>query len=114
MASIRERTWRDGTKQFEVRWRQDGKSASESFTTQKAAFRFRGRVDAEGQRWPPGWVPGQGMVTPKEVSPTLAEWFARSVASRSTANARTRYDYQRDFNRNVTEWLSKKPMGEIT
>jgi len=116
MAFIRKRT--DGqVPKWQVRWRQGETMASETFLTEAKALKFRGAVDAAGQRYPENYVPGYGYVMPEvEVSqgPTMAEWFERSVRSRSRASARTRADYVRDFRLHVPSWLAEMPIEKIT
>jgi integrase len=116
MANIRKRE--DGkTLRWQVRWREGGMVRSETFPTEARAVKFRGHVDAAGQHYPENWVPGFGFVAPAagEVQgPSLAEWFVRSIASRSGANPRTRDDYERDFSRNVPSWLAEMSIGSIT
>lgn len=114
MASIRRRDVGRDVK-WQVRWREAGAAQYETFATETEAIRFRGQVDAADQRWPENWMPGAGpMMAPLGDDPTLAEWFVRSVASRSKANPRTRADYSRDFNRHVPPWLASLPIGAIT
>lgn len=77
-------------------------------------MRFRGLVDAAGQRTPEGWIPGRGFVTHIASRPTLAEWFERSLAARHRANEKTKADYRRDFVRHVPAWLQARPVDKIT
>src|SRR5450631_4136168 len=113
MASLRKTAIKAGAPRWQVRWRQDGRSVSETFPTESGAIKFRGLVDAAGQRYPQGWVPGRGFA-PALARPTLAQWFDRAIASRSGANPRTRQDYGRDFRRNVPGWLADMAIGDIT
>lgn len=122
MASMRERNGR-----WQVRWRQDGRSRAETFPDRSQARRFRGLVMAAGERYPAGWVPGHGFVAdlpspgaPGGLSvgssagaPTLAAWFDRAVAARTTANARSKADMRRDFQRYVPSWLAVIPVDRI-
>ena len=116
MASLRPPTaTKAGAVRWQVRWRQDGKSVSETFPTKAGAIKFRGLVDAAGQRYPQGWVPGRGFAPQSALArPTLAQWFDRAIASRSGANPRTRQDYGRDFRRNVPSWLADMAIEDIT
>jgi len=116
MASLRPPTaTKTGAVRWQVRWRQDGKSVSETFPTKAGAIKFRGLVDAAGQRYPQGWVPGRGFVNaPAQGGPTLAQWFGRAIDSRPGANNRTRSDYRRDFAGHVPAWLADKPIEAIT
>jgi hypothetical protein len=95
MASIRVRNGR-----YQVRWRQDGRPLAETFPDRAQARRFLGLVIAAGERHPDGWVPGHGYPqgAPAGVGgPTLAAWFERAVAARTTANERSKHDMRRDF-----------------
>jgi hypothetical protein len=111
MASIRVR---DGRHQ--VRWRQDGHAVAETFADRAQARRFLGLVIAAGERHPDGWVPGRGFAhpTPREAGPTLAGWFERAVAARTTANERSKHDMRRDFRLHVPAWLADRPIAAIT
>ena len=112
MASIRVRNGR-----FQVRWRQDGHALAETFAERAQARRFLGLVIAAGERHPDGWVPGRGY--PQTTSggadgPTLAGWFERAVAARTTANERSKHDMRRDFRLHVPAWLADRPIASIT
>ena len=67
MASLEQRLRGDGGTTARVVWRQDGQRATEKFAVGRnpvlAAKRFQTLVEAAGNRWPEGWVPGQGFVT---------------------------------------------------
>jgi integrase len=115
MASLRKRATRAGSVRWQVRWRQGEAEVSESFPTEAGAIKFRGLVDAAGQRYPEGWAPGRGFIqVESEGGPTLAQWFQRAVDSRPGANNRTRSDYRRDFVTHVPEWLACKPIETIS
>ena len=113
MASLRKSATKAGAPRWQVRWRQDGRSVSETFPTESGAIKFRGLVDAAGQRYPQGWVPGRGFSAPQG-GPTLVQWFGRAIDSRPGANNRTRSDYRRDFAGHVPAWLADKPIEAIT
>lgn len=116
MASMRERKTSSGT-QYQVRWRDadTGKEPSESFTKYRDAVKFRGMVDAAGQRWPEGWVPKRGFVTaPTDAGPTLKVWFHRAIEARPTATEPTREHYRKLYDCYVPAWLGDKRLGEIT
>lgn len=122
MASMRERNGR-----WQVRWRQDGRSRAETFPDRSQARRFQGLVMAAGERYPAGWVPGHGFVADlpspgapgglfvgsSAGAPTLAAGFDRAVAARTTANARSKADMRRDFQRCVPSWLAVIPVDRI-
>ena len=63
----RERPRGDGGITARVIWRQDGQWTAEKFAVGRnpllAAKRFKTLVEEAGNRWPEGWVPGQGFVT---------------------------------------------------
>ena len=99
---------------WQVRWSQDGKEVSETFTSDARAEKFRGLVEANGQRYPDGWVPRGGLPTGpggEPTGPTLAEWCERSIASRSRANAQTRHQYRGYPPDHVLPWLAEKAIG---
>ena len=67
MASVEQRPRADGGITARVVWRQDGQRMAEKFAVGRnpllAAKRFKTLVEEAGNRWPEGWVPGQGFVT---------------------------------------------------
>src|SRR5664279_1386916 len=75
MASLEQRLRGDGGTTARVVWRQDGQRATEKFAVGRnpvlAAKRFQTLVEAAGNRWPEGWVPGRGFVT--EVTPDASD-----------------------------------------
>jgi integrase len=109
MASIEQRAngWR-------VVWRQDHIKQAERFPTKTAAEKFAKIVEAHGNRWPHGWVKGHGFTVAPSTAPTFAEWAARAIASRATANPRTRHDYERDINRHLLPAFGTEPVDRIT
>lgn len=117
MANMRKRDG-NASPTWQVRWRQNGKGFSETFSSEAGAVKFRGMVDAAGQHYPEDWIPEVGIVKravePPLAGPPLLEWFGRSVGSRPRANPRTRADYSRDFRLHVPPWLAQKPIETIT
>lgn len=122
MASIRQRNER-----WQVRWRQGGAARAETFADRGQARRFQGLVQAAGERYPAGWVPGHGFDTDRRApgpheprtgcasaAPTLAEWFERAVAARTSANERSKHDMRRDFATHVPAWLAERSIRAIT
>src|SRR5665648_1294656 len=67
MASLEQRPRGDGGITARVIWRQDGQRTAEKFAVGRnpllAAKRFKTLVEEAGNRWPEGWVPGQGFAT---------------------------------------------------
>ena len=67
MASVEQRPRGDGGITARVIWRQDGQRMAEKFAVGRnpllAAKRVKTLVEEAGNRWPEGWVPGQGFVT---------------------------------------------------
>ena len=73
MASVEQRPRGDGGITARVIWRQVGQWTAEKFAVGRnpllAAKRFKTVVEQAGNRWPEGWVPGQGFVaveTPRD------------------------------------------------
>lgn len=102
MATIRERPRKGGGTTYTVLWRdgggRDGKQESERFGSRKEADAFRGMVDLQGQKWPPGWVRGKGWVQAepgKGKDMPLGEWALRYVDRLNGIESRTRADYRR-------------------
>lgn len=60
MAQWIPRTRADGSVVVQIRWNQDGRGHSETFTRVRLAAEFRAAVEAAGNRWPDGWIRGEG------------------------------------------------------
>jgi integrase len=87
------------------------------FQMEVQAVKFRGMVDAAGQRYPAGWVPGFGFgAAPVEQATALnlREWYPRAIAARPRASADLKKRYLRQFDIYVPDWLADKPLTEIT
>ncbi|WP_228447164.1 hypothetical protein [Streptomyces paludis] len=88
MAYIKKRDKRDGTASFTVMWRAGGargrKQESEVFDDSGAAERFRDLVNGHGQRWPPGWVRGEGFIADLRRPESMFEPFALAYVDRLT------------------------------
>lgn len=109
MASIEQRAT-----DFRVVWRQAGVKQYERFATEQQAATFAALVKAHGDRWPHGWVKGHGFTDAPSTALTFSAWAARSVASRATANERTRHDYLRDLERHILPTFGDIPLDRIT
>jgi len=115
MAHIVRRVNPSGDVAYRVRWRQDGSYESETFAKEGDAKKFRGLVDAAGQRYPEGWVKGRGIAgLVKSTAPTLQEWAERAIASRSRANERTRAAYLKMVTTHVPAEMLRTRIDEIT
>lgn len=64
MAQWVPRTRVDGSIVVQIRWNQDGRGQSETFSNTRLAAEFRSAVEAAGGRWPDGWVRGEGWAPP--------------------------------------------------
>jgi integrase len=114
MSYLSKRPTGTGQISWRVRWREDGRLQSETFTSKPDAVVFRGMVDAAGQRWPARWIPGQGFIdTPTDV-PTLREWAQRAIDSRPRANERTRAAYRSQIAQHVPDDLLDTPLDQVT
>lgn len=111
MASIRTRARKDGTATYEVRWKQGGRAGSweyEKFGDPGQASAFKGLVDAHGQQWPVGWVPGKGYVDEEDEEPAhpddvpWLDWCRRYVDRLTGIDERTRTDYRREIDRHLS------------
>jgi integrase len=110
MASVR----KTDQGRWQVRWREGRKQRSETFDERSDALKFRGLVDAAGQRAPDGWVAGQGFAPRPPTGLTLAQWHERAVSARTRASESSRAAYRRDFRIHVPQWLSERPLDAIT
>jgi integrase len=99
MASIVERTKKDGSATYQVKWRQDGEWQTEKFGERPAADQFKALVEAHGGQWPHGWVRGMGFVEPDEQpgDMPLMKWATRYVDRLTGIDDRTREDYHREI-----------------
>lgn len=112
MAFIRRRGDR-----YQVCWKldggRDGRQVSETFPSRAGAVKFKGLVDAAGQRYPDGWIPRYGFIA-TSTAPPLSEWFERALAANVRANEATKDDYRALFARHVPAWLAGRPIDAIT
>lgn len=105
MASIVERPQKSGAVTFQVKWRQDGQWENEKFggedvdTARAQAEQFKKLVEAHGNQWPHGWVPGQGFVETPAIpgDVPLVDYASRYVQRLNGVDERTKDDYQRDI-----------------
>ena len=82
MATLTERKSKAGTVSYKVKWTQGGRSGSyesETFTNKRRALRFQTEVEANGNRWPDGWVRGYGYGSPPEAA-TSTDFEAYGLA----------------------------------
>ena len=99
MASVVTRTHKSGERTFKVQWLLGGRRGapwqSETFQDRRAALKFQSLVDANGQRWPEGWVKGVGFATVEDdVEEHRLEEFAAAYVRRLTStgpDTQTRY-----------------------
>lgn len=118
MASIEARPNTDGSTTHRVIWRQKGLPGkqTERFSSAKSAERFKLLVEGSGNRWPTGWVKGEGFADgqhPVNGRLTFRVWAEQAVSLRSKANARTKADYRRDLERHVYPHLGDLPIDDI-
>lgn len=99
MASIVERPKKDGTCTFQVKWRQDGEWQTENFGDRDPADQFKGLVEAHGNKWPHGWVRGEGFVEQPKIpgDMSLVKYATRYVDRLTGIDDRTREDYHREI-----------------
>lgn len=99
MASIVERPKKDGTCTFQVKWREAGEWQTENFGERPAADQFKGLVEAHGNKWPHGWIRGEGFVEQPKVpgDMPLVKYATRYVDRLTGIDDRTREDYHREI-----------------
>ena len=114
MASVVTRRHKSGDITYKVQFRLGGRRGaawqSETFVDHRAALKFVALVDANGQRWPEGWVKGVGFATiEEEVEPApehpLLE-FGTAYVRRLTnpgPDTQSRYVQQLTY---LDEWLT--------
>ncbi|MFI9005122.1 tyrosine-type recombinase/integrase [Streptomyces sp. NPDC053541] len=106
MASVHPRENRNGEiTSYQVKWRQPGPDGKPTWQTEKfdgddegldAADLFKQAVDEAGQRWPPGWVKGQGYIDPAAEEPDDARYRFEVYALESVRNRTGVEEYYRD------------------
>jgi integrase len=111
VASIEKRE-RGGGTSWRVKWREDGQPRSETFHRKTDAVEFRGLVDAAGQRYPEGWIPGQGNQASTS-GLTVREWAQRAVAARTGITAGTRDKYAAMLERHVYPVMGSWPLDAV-
>jgi integrase len=73
MASWTSRKRADGGTSVQIRWRQEGRWQSETFTSVRLASEFRTAVETAGHAWPEDWEKGNGWQTPQAPVEALTE-----------------------------------------
>jgi len=76
MAQWVNRTRADGGVSVQIKWRQDGRWQSETFTDIRLASEFRSAVESAGHRWPTGWVRHEGWTIEETPTTPLVVTFA--------------------------------------
>ncbi|HKR50500.1 MAG TPA: site-specific integrase [Pseudonocardiaceae bacterium] len=93
------RPQKNGAITFQVKWRQDGDWQNERFGDEDTADQFKKLVEAHGNKWPHGWVKGQGFVETPPVPGDipLVDYATRYVDRLTGIDERTRDDYHREI-----------------
>lgn len=115
MAGIARRPKKDGIT-YQIKWREAGDWQTENFGDEGLALQFKGIVEAHGNRWPPGWVRGQGFVE-EPAAPgdmPLTRWAERYVDRLTGIDERTREDYHRDVRLHLTAVQHTTAQGATT
>lgn len=115
MASIVSRPQKSGKTTYQVKWRQDGDWQTERFADDDSAKQFRKLVEAHDNKWPPGWVRGQGFVeeptAPGDVP--LVDYATRYVHRLNGVDDRTKDDYYREIRIHLSLIRHTQPGGQI-
>ncbi|MFG3259034.1 tyrosine-type recombinase/integrase [Streptomyces sp. NPDC048172] len=120
MAYVEERKRADGSVSYVVRWRaggaRTGKKESEVFTEEPSASQFRDLVNAHGQRWPFGWVRGEGFRTetareiPQEES--FGAFAEHYIGLLTGIQDDTRGKYRRQIEQKMLPWFQHLSVRE--
>ena len=113
MAGYDERTLSTGEISYRIRWRQNGRTQTETFSTAPAAQRFKLDVEDAGNRWPGGWVKGTGYV--QHLEPDLSLHFTEAMERFITQLTGIQSDTRRRYRNQVrilTEWECCRPGGK--
>lgn len=116
MAGIEQRSNKTTDPSWRVYWRENGQRQTELFTAAEHADRFKKLVEGSGNRWPVGWVKGQGFAS--EAGDTgdqllFRDWSKTAVGLRTKANDRTKADYLRDLELHAWPLLGGLPVDGI-
>ena len=109
MASIVNRRRKDGTIGYKVQWRLGGSRTgpwqSETFDDRRAAAKFQAQVEANGHRWPEGWVKGVGFATrvPTADEVPLVEFGTAHIRRLTKAGPHTQTTYLKQLSRIGTQ-----------
>lgn len=115
MAWCEKRT-QSGRVTWRVVWRQDGERQQQTFTDKAEADEFLAGVQANGNRWPRGWIKGRGWAENVHESdaPTFREYAERTIGARSKADERTKSDYRAMLRRHVYPVIGDIPIDRVT
>jgi integrase len=114
MASIVNRKRKDGTIGYKVQWRLGGSRTgpwqSETFDDKRAAARFQVQVEANGHRWPEGWVKGVGFAERVAVADEvpLVDFGTAHIRRLTKAGPHTQTTYLKQLNRIVSQLADLK------
>jgi integrase len=103
MAHIKQRPRKNGIT-YTVRWIDAtlGKEQTENFAEETEADVFLALVTTAGQRWPAGWIRGEGFAPPPPTEADdvpLMDWILRYIERLNGIEERTRHDYTRSAER---------------
>lgn len=117
MASIVARKRKDGTTGFKVQWRLGGNRGapwqSETFDDRRPAAKFQAQVEANGHRWPEGWVKGVGFADQARFADEipLLEFGTAHIRRLTKAGPHTQTTYLKQLNRIVGQLAEIKRVG---
>jgi integrase len=117
MASIVARKRKDGTTGYKVQWRLGGNRGapwqSETFDDRRAAAKFQAQVEANGHRWPEGWVKGVGFADRVQVTGdiSLVDFGTAHIRRLTKAGPHTQTTYLKQLNRIVGQLADIKRMA---
>jgi hypothetical protein len=120
VASIEKRTGTGGRPALRVVWREDGRKQSETFGPRRdlQAKAFLRDVEANGDRWPPGWLKGVGYPRPDELlgGYTVRSACIRAIDVNQRADRATIAGYRREVDRYLpqNEPLASLPVEHVT
>jgi integrase len=114
MATVVTRKHKSGDRTYKVQWLLGGRRGapwqSETFADNRAALKFRALVDANGQRWPDGWIKGVGFGAVPEDEPVaehpLLEFGTAYVRRLTSAGPDTQTKYVQQL-KYLNEWLTR-------
>jgi integrase len=115
MASIRRRDRADGSTAYAVLYKLNSSQTAATFDTESAAVEFRDAVNSIGaERAMKAWGIGVTARVAKPKGPTVSEWCAKYIASRTGITKGCRWDYESYVKHDITPVIGDVPITVLS